>query len=295
MEYIKELTSDWVELKKKTVQFIGLCKQSAALQHMVGTLETCGDVLAFQPNVDGELRFKNSWFCRNRLCPMCIKRRSLRQYAEACKLVNAMPEGAWLHLVLTIPNVQFDHLGAAISRMNEASSKFFREKEIKRAFRGVLRVLEVSYNPVRDDWHPHFHCLIWAPKSYFTNPKLYIKQQRLLDIWAAAVGLPVKQLHISKVKDPLLAVPEIVKYCFKPYVSNGAQGISEIEFYEKIYAALRSRRCIQTYGEIRRTVRALRLDLEGEGEEQAPRADEPGMLLLKYDRNKRRYNAIAEN
>lgn len=294
-EYINEITSDWVDLKKKTVRFIGLCRQSHALQHMIGTLETCGEILAFQPNDEGELRFRSSWFCRNRLCPMCIKRRSLRQYAEACRLVGAMPQGTWLHLVLTIPNVKFDDLGEAISRMNKASSEFFREKEIKRAFRGVLRVLEVSYNPIRDDWHPHFHCLIWAPKSYCTNPKLYIKQQRLLELWRGAIKLPVNQVFISRVKDPMAAIPEIVKYCFKPYESNGAQGVTELEFYEKIYAALHGRRCVQTYGEIRRTVRALRIDLEGDEEEGPPRADAPGVLLLKYNREKRRYQAIAKS
>ena len=286
MEYISDLTASWSDLKARTVQFIGLTLQSPVLQHMATSMEICGEVLAFAPDENGELRFRSSWFCRNRLCPMCIKRRSLKQYAEACRLVQAMPSGTWLHLVLTIPNVPFGELGEAISRMNRASSEFFREPVIRRAFRGVLRVLEVTYNPQRDDWHPHFHCLIWAPKSYCTNPKLYIKHDRLLELWRAAVHLPVKELYISRIRDPLAAVPEVVKYCFKPYTPDGVHGVSELEFYEMIYDALHGRRCIQTYGEIRKTVRALRLDLEGEEDCSPIRADTPGILLLKFDRRR---------
>lgn len=294
MKYIDELAADWVALKQSSVRFMGLCKESIVLQRMAKTMESCGDTLAFLPNEDGELRFRSSWFCRNRLCPMCIKRRSLKQYAEACRLVEAMPAGTWLHLVLTIPNVPFETLGESISRMNKSSSDFFREKEIKRAFRGVLRVLEVTYNPIRNDWHPHFHCLVWAPKSYCTNPKLYLKRERLLELWSAAVGLPVQQIYISRVKDPLQAVPEVVKYCFKPYSPNDKQGLSEVEFYEHIFTALRGRRCIQTYGEIRAKVRALRLDLEGEQSEEQLQADAPGLLLLKYNYDRRRYQTDTE-
>lgn len=290
MQYIDELAEGWVDLKKRTVRFIGLIQHSPSLQHMAMTMDTCGEVLAFSPDESGELRFRSSWFCRNRLCPMCIKRRSLRQYAEACKLVQAMPDGTWLHLVLTIPNVPFDELGEAIGHMNRASSSFFRLPLIKRAFRGILRVLEVTYNPERNDWHPHFHCLIWAPKSYCTNPKLYIKHEVLLRLWAETVQLPVKELHVRRVRDPLGAVPEIVKYCFKPYEPDGVKGVSELEFYELIHAALHGRRCIQTYGEIRRTVRELRIDLEGESDSEPLRADQPGVLILKYDRKKERYN-----
>lgn len=289
MTYIDELAGSWNDLKQRSVRFIGQCLHSHVLGHMVTSMETCGEVLAFAPDENGEMRFRSSWFCRNRLCPMCIKRRSLKQYAEACRLVQAMPVGTWLHLVLTIPNVPFGELGESISRMNKASSEFFRAPMIRRAFRGILRVLEVTYNQRRDDWHPHFHCLIWAPKSYCTNPRLYLKHETLLQLWAEAVGLPVKELHITRIKDPLEAVPEVVKYCFKPYEPEGLGGLSELEFYESIWAALHGRRTIQTYGEIRRTVRELRLDLEGDGEDDPIRAEDPGVLLLRYDRKRRKY------
>lgn len=294
-QYIKELSQGWNELKADTVRFIGLCKMSDTLGRMVETMSTCGEILAFRPDENGEQRFSSSWFCRNRLCPMCIKRRSLRQYAEACRLVEAMPQGTWLHLVLTIRSVSLDELGDAISRMNKASSEFFREKAIKRAFRGILRVLEVTYNAESDSWHPHFHCLIWAPKSYCTNPRLYLKHEVLLQMWRDAIGdQKIKVLYISKIKDPFSAIPEVVKYCFKPYEPDGVHGISELEFYESIYHALRSRRCIQTYGEIRKMVRELRIDLEGEEQSAPTRADDPGVLLLRYSHNKKRYSIVKD-
>ena len=103
------------------------------------------------------------------------------------------------------------------------------------------------------------------------------------------MGLPVRSVYISRVRDPLAAIPEIVKYCFKPYVPDGVSGVSELEFYELIYTALHGRRCIQTYGEIRKTVRELRLDLEGEEDTPAPSADEPGIMLLRYNRKRGKY------
>jgi plasmid rolling circle replication initiator protein Rep len=283
MQYIDSLNTDWNTLKKNTVRFIGLCKESETLKHMVKTLDNCGDFLAFMPDDNGELKFRYSWFCRNRLCPMCIKRRSLKQYAEACKLVEAMPEGTWLHLVLTVPNVSFDDLGETISQMNKASSEFFRSKEIKRAFRGALRVLEVTYNSIRNDWHPHFHCLIFAPKSYCTNPKLYLKRDRLIELWSRYMRCEIKQVYITRIKDPYSALPEVVKYCFKPFTPDDTAGISEKVFYECIYTALHGRRVIQSYGLIRDTIRSLKIDIEGEADDGPPSVDTEGILLFRYN------------
>ena len=110
-------------------------------------------------------------FCRDRLCPMCQWRRSMKlayQVNQVCHLAFLEKPGLrFLFLTLTTRNVRGDKLKAAIDEMNYGFSKLMNRKEVKRSVEGYFKAIEVTYNSNREDYHPHFHVILAVKPSYF--------------------------------------------------------------------------------------------------------------------------------
>ena len=176
-------------------------------------------------------------FCEDRLCPQCQKRRSIKQFAVAVKIGHALqirqPTYRFIFLTLTVPNVKLDDLSDSITHIFKSWDRLIKRTEVKKAIKGYMRVLEVSYNHLRDDYHPHLHATLVVPSRYFTGD-IYIKRDRWLQLWREATGMPeITQVDIRTIKpkkdgktnsrkstqqklDALLAVfAEMSKYCLK--------------------------------------------------------------------------------
>lgn len=234
----------------------------------------CGSNLTF----DDKGQVISADFCRQRLCPMCQRRKSLKTYSDFCQISNYLHEYAFIHLVLTVPNCSLYDLRYCLERMEKASSRLFNIEAVKKAFAGVCRCTEVSYNKNSSTFHPHFHCLIAVKKSYFTS-RNYISQKKLQRWWSviwwtrsdnfrglkdeyidtADISDNLLQVHIEKADDG--ALPEIAKYAVKPL---------ELELSKKeramvldaLYTGLHSKRLIQTFGVIKDACKALKLEIE---------------------------------
>lgn len=243
-------------------------------------LEGCGTRLGFDN--DGELKTAN--FCRLRVCPMCQRRRSLKIGAEFNRIMDYL-DCSWVHLVLTVPNCSADELSDLLDTMQTCSSRLFRMDFVKKAFKGIARCAEVTYNYRRDEYHPHFHCLVAVNKSYFTSrnyiPLLDLRKVFTVICNAAFSGVDVRrksdawileqaegfdpdcetlyQCHMGKAN--AAAVAEIAKYAVKP-LEIGLQGEALYKPLAVIYYALRNRRLIQTYGSIKEAAKALRVDFD---------------------------------
>lgn len=217
-------------------------------------------------------------FCRQRICPMCQRRRSLEVAAKTREVVNFISDNfgfKFLHLVLTVPNVGLENLDNTISRLFKSSSKMFKDKKLERKFKGVMRCLEVTYNSkigyvdgdidgcrtiIGKAFHPHLHCLVAVSKSYGSG-KNYIKQSELLKLWRQYYGDDtINQLHIAAVKDDG-AVSEVAKYCVKP-LENDLPDYELSCVTEAIFSALYGRRLVQLFGCFKEVSRLLKIDFE---------------------------------
>lgn len=225
-------------------------------------------------------------FCRLRFCPMCQKRRSLRIASDFKKIMEYLSNFAWVHLVLTVPNCQAHELRSVLDDMQIASSRLFRFEPLQKAFKGIARCTEITYNSTRKDYHPHFHCLIAVNKSYFKS-RYYLPVEYIRKLWtvvynAHVSGIKVRsrgdkyffdmldgfdfdidtlyQCNISKADTS--AVAEIAKYCVKPLEIDGVSGAKLYRPLEVIYRALHGRRLVQTYGVIKEASQALRVDFD---------------------------------
>lgn len=242
-------------------------------------------------------------FCQDRLCPTCQKRKSIIQFKTSVQigheLLRRHPNYEFIFLTLTVPNVQLDDLSKTITHILESWHRLIKRTEFKKAIKGYLRTLEITYNHKRDDWHPHIHAALVVSSRYFKT-KDYIKRDRWLLLWQEVTGQPeitqvdIRKLGVKKKKKEensernkgfllIKEFAELSKYAVKEWstaskqstknlmkkgeISRDIEGhtwlrktVSETaSVVEKLQSALYGRRLVQTGGILADIKRELKL------------------------------------
>lgn len=252
MTYYKQLTQITAEC---------IINNSETIKEQAEKVLYCGTQFTVSTEEDLE-KITSANFCRLRLCPMCQRRKSLKTYADISKLVEALPNRTWVHMVLTVQNVTSGQLQSTISHLFKSSTKLLRKNAaMKHAFNGALRCCEVTYNATNGTYHPHLHLLLTGDKSLNHNSKKRISKRQLADYWKDAAELDyTPQVHLDYTVDSGV-VAEIAKYCVKPLQLDLSPALRAVVLTD-LYVALYGRRLIQTYGEIRKTLADLKINLE---------------------------------
>lgn len=237
-------------LKRLTVATASAMYQSRWLSDYAEQIMYCGTYIQFK---DDKLIGAN--FCRHRLCPLCQKRKSLRQYSKIQHIVdNLGGKYKFLHLVLTVRNCEADQLTETINRLFKASRSLFNDRTVKRAFKGVLRCLEVSYNSKCKTFHPHLHCLVAVLPSYFTS-RYYLPKVVIAGLWRKYLGADyTPQISIGPIDDNGIA--EVAKYSLKP-LELDLPIAEHAAVLLALHQALHGRRLLQFYGCLREYARLL--------------------------------------
>lgn len=185
------------------------------------------------------LRLKEARFCRIRYCPICQWRRSkmwvARFYRAFPKIYADHPDLRYVLLTLTVRNCPVEQLRATIQQMNSAWQRLIQRKVWPAV--GFVRSLEVTRSE-DESAHPHFHCLLAIPQSYF-NGRKYLSTAKWAALWQEALRAdytPICDVRIVKPKqfakqrseglqnvlepapvDVLLSsITEVIKYAVKP-------------------------------------------------------------------------------
>jgi len=225
----------------------------------------CGTVLIFaECPMDGQKRLQKASFCRERLCPMCAWRRSLKWAAEVSQVLHVAasqhPAWGWVLLTLTQRNVSGADLPVEVSRILRGWDGLRRRQEF-RVVAGWLRTLEVTRNPRTGEWHPHIHALLAVTPLYWTRG--YVAHARWVVLWRDVLGLdydPSVEVHRVKARhngDPLAAAAqEVGKYTVKDadLVGDGTDVIARVATLD---AALKGRRLLAWGGELRQIARRV--------------------------------------
>lgn len=244
----------------------------------------CGSLLAFawdgaEPG-DGSARLVKANFCRDRVCPHCQRRRSLKLYGQmrsVLSYLNASERCRFLFLTLTVPNCTAEELPGTITKMMAGWNRFANYARVKGAVLGYFRALEVTLN--RDPtsksfgtYHPHFHAVTAVPASYFHGP-LYIRRSEWLDLWRRAMRDPsIVAVDVRAFRDLpgpgddpdtivsyTAAVAEATKYALKP-----ADLLADLDSFDTFATALSGRRLIAWGGILKKAHAELGFeDVEG--------------------------------
>lgn len=98
-------------------------------------------------------------YCKQRWCRICNRIRTAKLMSGYQDAILAMQQPQFV--TLTIPNVKKEHLRDSIKKMLSDIRKIqdLRRKN-KQPLIKAIRKLECTYNPDRNDFHPHMHLII---------------------------------------------------------------------------------------------------------------------------------------
>lgn len=286
----------WDKHRSFTDRVEGFYSGSSEFRGYADRIHCCSELLEFGLALGDDdalkLKLKSARFCRLRHCPVCQWRRSLMWKAKAYKvlpkIVEAYPTHRWLFLTLTLKNVPIATLREVLQQMNRGFQRLSQLKMFPAV--GWLRSTEVTRG--RDaSAHPHFHCLLLVPRSYFG--KKYIKQAEWVEMWRKSMRLDYNPiLDVQAVKEgnqPMELVPELLKYCTKE-----SDMIADREWFLELTRQMHKLRAIATGGVLKEYLRELEQepeDLIGEGDSLE---DDSGSLYFGWKRREKKYKLVNE-
>lgn len=225
-------------------------------------------------------------FCRERLCPMCAWRRSLRLGWLVSGVFHAAyerhPGRPFVFLTLTVRNVPDDSLAQQVDELFLGWGRLYKRKEFRRVVRGWFRGLEITHNDKNRTWHPHIHAVLWMSGSYTTGGSFYLTHRRWMDLWRESLGLdydPWVRVQMVRPKGGRLGkvAAEVAKYTVK---DSDLWDVPDEELVRRVGVlshALRGRRLFDWGGELRKIAREFgNEDVEGASAEELVRVGEEG-------------------
>lgn len=124
----------------------------------------CGQYLDLRYCPDcGKSIVSSANLCRDRLCPTCSWRLSLKRFAEMCNTISYINDLDTFDagfLTLTVKNCKPENLRFTLDMMAKAWNRMRADRTFKKLMIGSARSVEVTYNEITKTFHPHFHIII---------------------------------------------------------------------------------------------------------------------------------------
>jgi plasmid rolling circle replication initiator protein Rep len=209
------------------------------LDNRSARVSDCGTFLEYHlfTGIDTKAKLSNANFCKDRLCPMCNWRRSLKIFGQVSQIMDKLDKHYnFIFATLTIKNCTAEELPSVVVQLQKAFNELTRLKIVKNAYKGYFKALEVTRNSETNTYHPHLHIIFAVRPSYFTDTNIYLSQKKLSELWQKSLKVDyIPMTDIRKVSDTTNnikgVVAEVAKYSVKSsdYLNhNDSQNIDEI-------------------------------------------------------------------
>ena len=216
-----EVKDSFSERKLKSLSLADCYKAIGEVKRS-SRVRDCSTWLEFRVSQD-TVKLNKANFCKDRFCPLCQWRRSLKMFSQVSKVMNVLENRKYrfLFLTLTVRNCSSDELPSTVQALYDGWRYLYHKNSIfRQAIKGTFKSLEITYNDEADTYHPHFHCILVVSPSYFT--KFYLSQDDWSLLWKKAVSLDYKPIvNIQKAgktsKGLQGIVLETVKYTTKEF------------------------------------------------------------------------------
>ena len=286
-------------------------------QNKADNVCNCNSVLTLKQFLDfhNTTTVHQTFFCKDRLCPICSVIRSMKLTAQNIKIFNRLretqPGTRYLFLTLTQKNVPGELLSHEITRINKAFNSIFTLNKHKKKYNklrntllGTIRVIEVTKNDTDQTYHAHIHAILAVKPSYFKGAN-YIKHEEYQSYWQEELDLdylPQIRIQVPKPKnkstkktnidDLIEMIKEVSKYCVKPLsifkaIENKYLTLEEVEDFYYLVSSLYRRRLITFSGIFADIRKELRLtdseDLEDlEDLQELEELEKHGYKIITY-------------
>lgn len=226
----------------------------------------CGSALRFGHFSDDTNRLLHANFCKNRMCPMCSWRRSLKNFSHLSDVFSVLESThEFVFLTLTERNCTADQLSERMTAICKNFRNWLRRDSLA-VFDGCFRSLEVTYNAVDDTYHPHLHIILCCPQgSYFGTDK-YMAFDKWLSEWRSVGGYDYNpSIRVNRIGEKTIYNPKSKRYvtislkkalkeCSKYTIKDSDFLKSDValdkqdEVIQTLYNAMDKRRLIEYYG-----------------------------------------------
>lgn len=273
----KVKTNDWQGKKKNNLELANSYKRiyaNTSKSKKYVKVKDCSTWLEFKLYLESlEKRLNGANFCKDRLCPICNWRRTLKVFGQASAVMDmAVAEGyEFIFLTLTQKNVKSEQLSDEITKMLEGFKTMCKRTKFKKAFKGYFRALEVTYNKRHDEYHPHFHIILVVNKRYFKS-EYYHSHEDFVALWRDCMKLDydpnvdVRRFKSATKKQLSKSLAEATKYTVKDadYLIKNKKGNLNPAKTDKVVhtlaEALFNRRLIAWGGVLKEYHKKLNLD-----------------------------------
>lgn len=279
---------NWKRYKKQSKKVYRLFRKakeqddSIISANALNSLRDCGDVLTFKVNLTKqESKLHNAFFCKNKFCPICARRRSKLLAYQTSRVVDRILAeeltARFLFLTLTTKNVSGSEVSKEIDRYCESIRRIFNNgkgslsgiaKKFREQVLGIIRHIETTFNIKRDKdgqgYHVHAHILVAVKGSYFLSEN-YLTQKEFQEMWKQAARLdydPIVDIRPIKAhgQDLKKAIIEVSKYPTKPANILDLPEDKAVEVLSNLHYGLFNRRLVTFTGSFRKYRRELKLE-----------------------------------
>lgn len=250
--HLEQLTEKKIRTERLRKLVMSLLDEEKIEMSTSGALRihSCGSWLQFLADKEIEkTKLVNGIFCNNRFCPICGKKKALKDAVEIKVMTEYVMQELkrqYIFVTFTAPNVRGEKLSEEIKKYNASFKKLVEREKYKNVIKGYIRKLEVTYNNDKksksyNTYHPHFHVLISVTSDYFSVN--YIKQADWLKDWQEVMQdesitqVDVRRLK-TKTKDMLeKSILEITKY-----IAKDSNYLSSEDVFSNFYKGLKGKR-----------------------------------------------------
>ncbi len=226
----------------------------------------------------------HSKHCKNRWCLVCTRIKTATYINAYLPVLKQLPDKQFV--TLTVPNVSYDKLGITIDDMQKTFIKLINKNKLRGKFKGI-RKLEVTFNPLRISYHPHYH-IILSGRDIAEN--LY---NHWLDTYknASSKAQDIREINDNNDGDLI----ELFKYATKIIQKDIDKPTGKTVYFEalnNILLVLKNRRTFQPFGIKKPRIdedysleledRAMEIDLYKWEQEIADWINEDGITLSNY-------------
>lgn len=256
------------ERRARSLRIARIFEEIDFLQEVAPKMFGCGSVMLFRRYEGGALELAHTFFCKQRLCPMCAWRRSLKSFHQLSTIMDFVDKAriarygapyAYILITLTLRNTDILDLPETLDLMLESFRTIYRSKKWGDAIKGCHRTLEITYNKETNTFHPHLHLLCAVNPSYFQS-SAYISQKAMQAMWKKALRIAYDPIvDIRKVEDTGGAIAETAKYVTKDDDWSLLPDDKAEAVVAALHVALKNRKLYALYGVFRKAFRALHM------------------------------------
>ena len=143
----------------------------AGLRRRAEAIHACGTQICYYACKEcGQIHVSSTERCRDRLCPLCNWRLSIKHYAELAETLRALdPDGHHQTvgmIKVTVRNPWITDLADTLDEMARGGKRMIQSKAWREMVDGYVRAIEVKEGARAGYYHPHYHYLVICRPGY---------------------------------------------------------------------------------------------------------------------------------